>query len=195
MLSTKIDEHMKVHNPCRNWCSHCVWGKLKPADHRRQAQSGPFQSSTWTTCLWVARTRTLRRTPKLRPYWASKRFHRQESCGFHGRDGLWQQRSVVHDGPGTVHRRPCEQAQGSPSWHHNLHRKLRCGTSASNGVMESGGLGGHDPCLERCARSQVVCQTRFESQHNLLDRRVRSSLVEQVRGGSRRQDWLRTHSR
>ena len=52
--------------------------------------------------------------------------------------------------------------------------------------------GGHDPSLERCARSQVVCQTRFETQDHLLDRRVRSSSVEQVRGGSRWQDKLRT---
>ena len=35
----EIDEHMKLHLPYRNWCCHCVRGRGKAADHRRQVQS------------------------------------------------------------------------------------------------------------------------------------------------------------
>ena len=34
----EIDEHMTTHLPYRNWCTHCVRGKGKSADHKQQMQ-------------------------------------------------------------------------------------------------------------------------------------------------------------
>ena len=34
----EIEEHMTTHLPYSNWCTHCVRGKGKSADHKQQMQ-------------------------------------------------------------------------------------------------------------------------------------------------------------
>ena len=119
------------------------------------------------------------RTTKLQPYGASKR--RTSACtwklsyqgkagmwifGPLGRDGLCQQPSVVQDGPGTVHRRPCEQAQGSPSWHLNLHRKVSCWrVGATRWCVK---LDSNHKIISWIAEYAAVMLSRYEMGHDAM---------------------------
>ena len=171
------------------------------------------QSSTRSTSFWVARTRRLRNTKDstiLAVKEKDKRMHVASVVPMEGGSvdfiakrvltfldevGYATSPCVVQDGPGTVHRRPCEQALGSPRWQHNLHRKLSCWRLGVPMASWKGGPGpgGHDLCLARGARSRWC--VKLDSNHKIISWIAEcASVLLNKYWWVTRQDQQRTHS-